>query len=99
MQFNFNMMQFNFNMMQLKFNMMQSKTVASFRISNTGGGPNFRWPLVLTQRGGPNQVFPIFLAMCKKKFFGQRGAMAQWPPPLNTPLIENQYDADAIRCN
>ena len=53
------------------------------RIS-TGGGANFRWPLVLTQRGRANWVFQIFLWW--KQICLPRGP---WPnaPPLNTPLI------------
>ena len=48
------------------------------------GGPNFRWLLVLIQREG-QPSFPIFFQCQQKFFFGQKGAMAQWPP-LNTPL-------------
>ena len=44
------------------------------------GGPNFRWPLVLTQRG----QYPVFFSMVKNFFFakGGLGPMA----PLNMPL-------------
>ena len=44
-------------------------------------GPNFRWPLVLTQWGG-KLSFPNFSYGENKNFFA-KGAMA----PLNTPLV------------
>ena len=46
------------------------------------GGPNVRWPLVLTQGGGGGQTkFSNFL-LCQKKIFGQRrGAWPNAPPP------------------
>ena len=56
------------------------------------GGPNFCWPLVLTQRG-PNQVFQFF-PMVKKNFFCQRGAMVQWPLKYATA---NGTDGDWTR--
>ena len=47
------------------------------------GGPNFRWPLVLTQRGA-KLSFPNFSYGEKKIFFAKEGP---WPNgPLNTPL-------------
>ena len=49
-----------------------------FRISKRG--PNFRWPLVLTQRGGPNQVFQFF-SLSTKIFFGQGGPWHNGLPP------------------
>ena len=53
-----------------------------------GGGANFRWPPVLTQRGGGGQTkFSNFL-VCQNKIFLPKGA---WPNdlPLNTPLKGN----------
>ena len=45
-----------------------NKISGVFRISKRGG-PNVRWPLVLTKKGEPS--FPIFL-LSKKNLFGQR---------------------------
>ena len=45
------------------------------------GGPNFRWPLVLTQRGGQT-MFTYFFSC--EKFFLPKGGMAQWPPKYAT---------------
>ena len=45
------------------------------------GGPNFLWPLVLTQKGGAKPCFPIF-SYGKNCFLPKRHG----PTPLNTPL-------------
>ena len=42
------------------------------------GGPNFLWPLVLTQRGGPNQLFQIFSYV--KNFFFAKGGHGPMAP-------------------
>ena len=54
-----------------------------FRISKRGS--NFRWPLVLTQRG-PNYVFQFF-PMVKKKFFLPKGGHGPIPPKYATAII------------
>ena len=60
------------------------------------GGPNFRWPQVLTQRG-PNYVFQFF-SYDQKQIFLPKGAMAQWPP-LNTPLLKPHYNTEhGVHC-
>ena len=48
-----------------------------------GGGANFPWPLLLTQRGHANRV-SYFFPMAKTVLFCQRGHGAM--PLLNTPL-------------
>ena len=42
------------------------------------GGPNFRWPLVLTQRGGQTK-FSNFFIMSKKNFLAKGGPWSIWP--------------------
>ena len=50
------------------------------------GGPNFRWPLVLTQRGG-KPSFPIFL-VCQQKNFLAKGGPWHNGLPLNKYATE-----------
>ena len=45
------------------------------------GGPNFRWPLVLTQGGGDKPCFQIFSSGEKHKFFAKGGGHGPMPPP------------------
>ena len=45
-----------------------------------GGGANFRWPLVLTQRGDQTK-FSNFFSMSKKNFVGQRGGHGTMASP------------------
>ena len=45
-------------------------------------GPNFLWPLMLTQRG-PNHVF-LFFSYGQKDFFGQRRPWSNGPPKYTT---------------
>ena len=47
-------------------------------------GPNFRWPLVLTQRG-PKHVF-LYFPMTKKNLLPNLLTMAK-RPPKNMPLM------------
>ena len=61
-----------------------------FRIYFKKGGPNVRWPLVLTQRG-PNQVFQFF-TMSKKKLLAYGGPWPIWSG-VNTPLVVMPDDA------
>ena len=58
-----------------------------FRISKRGG-PNFRWPLVLTQRGGQTKFSNFFLWW--KIFFFAKGGHGPMPP-LKTPLTPVVY--------
>ena len=44
------------------------------------GGPNFHWPLVLTQRGGQT-MFSNFFLWWKKFFFPNGGPWPNRPPP------------------
>ena len=49
------------------------------------GGRNFRWPVVLTQRGGQKQAKISYFFLWWKKFVVAKGG--PWPNgPLNTPL-------------
>ena len=65
-----------------KFSSVTNMLFAMAYLGFHKGGPNFLWPLVLTQRG-PNQVFQIFSHV--KKNFAKGGP---WPNgPLNTPLL------------
>ena len=60
------------------------------------GGRNFRWPLVLTQRGGQKLRFPIF-SYGEKNVCCQTGAMAQWTPKYATGLKLNPSKTELIR--
>ena len=62
---------------KLCYQYYQSRTVAYLGFQK--GGANFRWPLVLTQRGGQTK-FSIFL-LCQKHFFLAKGG-----PWSNGPL-------------
>ena len=55
---------------------------------------NFRWPLVLTTKGGPNYVF-LFYPMMKKNFL-PRGAMATEPLHVH---FQTKHNLNAMVCS
>ena len=54
------------------------------------GGPNFLWPLVLTQRGAQT-MFSNFFPMAKTDFFCQRGPWPNGPPKYATGYGEGSW--------
>ena len=57
-----------------------------------GGGTNFCWPLVLTQRRRGNYVFQI-VPMVKKYFFA-KGRYGPMPPEYATAVMFDCYFND-----